>query len=110
MPESLVVVVLVVLAVALILVVLVLIVLLVVLILAVFGVLRAVGTIVVLVVVHTSSFPLPSGSSDHRGSILCLLSVTGSSMSKSHKNYALKMLVLWYYLGIDFWGSKEYNF
>ena len=101
MPESLVVV-LVILAVALILVILVLIVLLIVLVLIVLGVLRAVCTIVVLVVIHTSSFPLPSGSSDHRDKSSVCLSVTGSSMSKSHKNYAPKMLVLWYYLGIDF--------
>ena len=73
MPESLVVVVLVILAVALILIILVLIVLLAVLI--VLGILRAVGTIVVLVVIHTSSFPLPSGSSDHRdkSSVCCQL-------------------------------------
>ena len=75
MPESLVVIVLVILAVALILVILVLIVLLIVLILVVLGVFRAVGTIVVLVVIHTSSFPLPSGSSDHRdkSSVCCQL-------------------------------------
>lgn len=75
MPESLVVVVLVILAVALILIILVLVVLLIVLILVVLGILRAVGTIVVLVVIHTSSFPLPSGSSDHRdkSSVCCQL-------------------------------------
>ena len=75
LPESLVVVVLVILAAALILVILVLAVLLIVLILAVLGILRAVCTIVVLVVIHTSSFPLPSGSSDHRdkSSVCCQL-------------------------------------
>ena len=104
MPESLVIIVLVILAVALILVILVLIVLLIVLV--VLGVLRAVCAIVVLVVIHTSSFPLPSGSSDHRDKSSVCLSVTGSSMSKSHKNYAQKMLVLWYDLGIDFYDSK----
>ena len=66
MPESLVIVVLVILAVALILIILILTVLLIALILIVLGILRAVGTIVVLVVIHTSSFPLPSGSSAHR--------------------------------------------
>ena len=30
-------------------------------------------------------------------------------MSKTHKNYALKLMVLWYYFSIDFLRQNYYN-
>ena len=106
--SRLVVVVLVVLILAVILVVLVLVILLVVLILAVLAVLRIVG-IVVVIVVHLFLSSAAVRQPFLSGENLLLVISYRSSMSKTHKKYALKLLVLWYYLGIAFLCAKNYN-
>ena len=101
LPDVLVIVVLVVLVLTAVLVTLVLVVLLVVLFLAVLAVLRIVA-IAVVIVVHLFLSSAAVRQPFLSGENLLLVISYRSSMSKTHKNYALKPLVLWYYFGIDF--------